>query len=337
MATDTVMNVTQATDLDYLVPEIWAAKTYQEARAQMLWERYTGPEGSMMPVIRKTELLTNPGDAINIQQIRNLTGTGVTSTTRLKGNEEKLVDRQVVLNPDWYRHAVADTVRTSKRITDSFRGLAMNALSYWLAQKMDTSLWTAARATGSVGFEASTINNVFGGNATTADTLDSTDTFSVATIRKAATKLLALNATKIRTPDMPAGEGYFICFIHPYQAYSLKGDSEWINRYQYAGPKYPDNPLFTGALGEVDGVILLESTQCSTAWNANSPSIRYAQAVMLAAECLARGVEEDIVWSEQVDDYEFEHGIGIRAAWEDKVLSSEAIMHIFTAAIDPSA
>ena len=51
MTTDVVMNVTQATDLDYLVPEIWAAKVYQEARAQMLWERYSGPEGSMMPVI----------------------------------------------------------------------------------------------------------------------------------------------------------------------------------------------------------------------------------------------------------------------------------------------
>ena len=83
-------------------------------------------------------------------------------------------------------------------------------------------------------------------------------------------------------------------------------------------------------------MILLESTQCSTGWNANSPSIRTAQSVMLAAECLARGQEESIVWSEQVDDYDFEHGIGIRAAWEDLVLSQEAIIQIWTAAIDPS-
>ena len=337
MTTDTVMNLTQASDLDYMVPEIWAARVYQEARAQMLWERYTGPEGSAMPVIRKVELLTNPGDTINIQQVRNLTKAGVTSTTRLKGQEEKLVDRQVVLTPDWFRHAVAATVRTDKRITEEFRGMAQNLLAYWMAKKMDDSLWAAARATGSVGFEATTINAIYGGDATTVDTLDASDTFSVAVIRKAATKLIALDATKIRTPDMPAGEGYFICFIHPYQAYSLKGDSEWVNRYQYAGPKYPDNPLFTGALGEVDGVILLESTQASTTWNANSPSIRTAQALMLAAECLARGQEESIVWSEQIDDYEFEHGIGIRAAWEDLVLSQEALIHIYTAAVDPSA
>jgi N4-gp56 family major capsid protein len=215
--------------------------------------------------------------------------------------------------------------------------MSQNLLAYWMAKKMDDSLWAAARQTGSVGFEAATINAIFGGDATTVDNLDASDTFSVAVIRKAATKLIALDATKIRTPDMPAGEGYFICFIHPYQAYSLKGDSEWVNRYQYAGPKYPDNPLFTGALGEVDGVILLESTQCSTSWNANSPSIRTAQAIMLAAECLARGQEESIVWSEQIDDYEFEHGIGIRAAWEDQILSQEAIVQIYTAAVDPSA
>lgn len=132
---------------------------------------------------------------------------------------------------------------------------------------------------------------------------------------------------------MPAGEGYYLLFIHPWQAYSLKSDSEWIANHQSASPRGDTNPLFTGALGEVDGVIVHSTTQCTTADNANSPAIATARAVMVGQEAMCRGLNENIVWSEQIDDYEFEHGIGIRAAWQDKILSANAVVHIVSAAI----
>jgi len=336
MTTVNELNFNTASDLNYWRPILWSAKVYEEAKARMFWNRFAGPEGSGMPLIMKTELLTQPGQTINISQIANLTAAGVSGESTLRGNEEKLTLRQVQCSPEWYRHAVADTRKASKQINQDFRMKAQAALSYWMAAKMDTSMWTAARLTSSVGFEAGTVEVIYANDATTVDTLDAADDFGVEEIRQAAAILEANNIMKISIPGMPAGEGYYLCFIHPYQAYSLKKDSEWIANHQNASERGKDNPLFTGALGEVDGVIVHQTTQCTSANNANSPVIAAARAIMVGQEALCRGMNEDITWSEQVDDYEFQHGIGVSAAWEDKVLSSKAIVQICTAAIKPS-
>lgn len=329
--------VNTASDLNYWRPYLWSKRVYEEAKAKMYWLRFSGPEGSGMPVIIKEELLTEPGQLIYVTQLTNLTGNGVTGETTLRGTEETLSIRRITLTPDWNRHAVADTAKASKQINQDFREKASSGLSYWMAKKQDTSMWTAARGTGSVGWEATTIAQIFGNNADSIDTIDATDDFGVAEIRKGVAKLENNNIEKVRVPGMPAGEGYYLCYIHPFQAYSLKADSEWIANHQSASERGRDNPLFTGALGEVDGCIVHQTTLCTRVENANSPAVYTARACMMGQEALARGMNEDIVWSEQVDDYEWEHGIGIRAAWDDQVLSSKALVQIVTAAVDPSA
>lgn len=332
MATESTMNSNTATDLALWIPELWSRKCYEEAKAKHFWNRFSGPEGSGMPFIVKTELLTEPGDTIHISQVSHIAG-GVTGENRLRGNEQKLSLAEITVSPEWNRNAVSDTAKANKQITQDFRMKAKNALAYWMAGKMDTSAWTAARGTSACGFENTTIAQVFGGDATSLDTLDSTDSFGVAEIRKASALLADNNVAKISVPGMPAGEGYYLLFINPWQAYSLKADSEWISAHTSASERGASNPLFTGALGEIDGVIVHSTTQCTRVLNANTPAIYTARAVMVGVEALARGLNEDIVWSEQVDDYDFEHGIGIRAAWEDKVLSSNAIVQIVTSAI----
>jgi len=337
MANEVTMNSNTVTDLAYWIPEMWGRYVYEEARAKHFWERFSGPEGSGMPFIVKSELLTEPGDVIHVSQVSQLTGAGVTGETRLRGTEEKLSLSEITLTPEWNRHAVSDTAKASKQIMHDFRVRASAALSYWMAGKMDASAWAAARTLTSCGFEATAISQVFGNNATSLDTIDAADTFGVAEIRKGAAILESKNIMKVAVPGMPAGEGYYLLFIHPWQAYSLKADSEWITNHQSASERGASNPLFTGALGEIDGVIVHSTTQCTAAANANSPAVSCARAVMVGQEAIARGLNEDIVWSEQVDDYEFEHGIGIRAAWQDKVLSANAIVHIVTAAVAQSA
>ena len=337
MANEVTLNSNTTTDLDLWIPELWSRKVYEEAKAKHFWQRFSGPEGSGMPFIIKEELLTQPGDVIHISQLANLTGAGVTGENRLRGNEEKLSLAEVQVTPEWNRHAVSDTAKANKQIMHDFRMKASAALSYWMASKMDTSAWTAARTTASAGFEATTIDQVFGNNATSLDTIDAADVLSVAEIRKGAAILESKNVQKVAVPGMPAGEGYYLLFIHPWQAYSLKSDSEWISNHQSASERGATNPLFTGALGEVDGVIVHATTQCSRVENANSPAVYTARAIMMGQEAICRGMNEDIVWSEQIDDYEFEHGIGIRAAWQDKVLSANALVQIVTAAVAQGA
>lgn len=331
------LNFTTAEQLAKWRPELWARKVYEEARAKMFWSRFTGPEGSGMPVILKSALLTQPGQLINISRMTSLTGAGVTGESTLRGNEEQLNLKEVKVTPEWKRHAVAIAGKGRKQINQDFRTKAQMALSYWMAKQQDTSMWTAARDLTTAGFDAATIEIVYGNDATSVDTLDSTDSLGMDEIRKAAAVLAGNDTEPINIAGMPAGEGYYLLFIHPFQAWSLKQDSDWIANNQNASERGRDNPLFTGALGEVDGVIVHSTTQCTTVENANSPVIDTARAIMVGQEALCRGLNEDITWSEQIDDYDFQEGIAVAAAWQDKVLKSKAVVQVVTSCIDPNA
>jgi len=289
-----------------------------------------------MPIIQKNELLTQPGETINISRLANLTGAGVSGETTLRGTEEQLTLAQIQVTPEWYRHAVAVTGKATKQITQDFRMKANSGLAYWMAKKQDASMWTNARQTGAVGFDAATIAIVYGNDAAGIDEIDSADTMGVTEIAKAAAVLRGNDIEPVSIAGMPAGEGYYLMFIHPNQAYSLKQDSDWVDRHQNASVRGQTNPLFTGALGEIDGVIVHETTQCTRVNNANSPIVSTARAIMVGQEAMCRGLNLDISVVAQIDDYEFVQGIGISAAWDDAVLASKAIVQILTAAIAPA-
>jgi hypothetical protein len=58
--------------------------------------------------------------------------------------------------------------------------------------------------------------------------------------------------------------------------------------------------------------------------------------MMMGQEALCRGLNEDINWCEQMEDYDFQRGIGIGAAWEDKILSAYALVQVAAACEKPS-
>ena len=79
--------------------------------------------------------------------------------------------------------------------------------------------------------------------------LDLTATLKVDTIQKVVAKLRANNA--------PTINGDYVGIIHPYVAYDLMRDPEWIDAHKYA---VPDN-LYTGEIGKIGGVRFVQSTE----------------------------------------------------------------------------
>jgi N4-gp56 family major capsid protein len=331
------MNYNDQTNLAYLIPKIWSAKLYNQMLGKFYFGRFTGPEGSGMPVISKGELLNQAGDSIYIQQVGNLTGNGLAGPG-MEGNEEQFSLKRVTLTPTWLRKAVAIDAPADKQINTSFRNMATEGLSRWWAETLDTSKWTAATTLTACGFEEAIIETIYGGTATSVNEISSSDDFTVDLIREGAALLRDDNVPGIAVPDLP-GVDYYVCFINTYQALSLRQDADWQALQKDANIRGSKNPLFTGSLGEIEQVVVYETTQCVR--TLNSPAVSgvdptyVSRSVMMGSEALAHGINTNMVWKEQWIDYDWQFGTEARMAWEDKVLSSDAIKHIVTSAVKP--
>ena len=79
--------------------------------------------------------------------------------------------------------------------------------------------------------------------------------------------------TKVATNQMRkvmvGNKDYYVMFLHPYQVTDLRTNTntgQWIDIQKAAmtGGQVSDNPIFTGALGIYNGVILFESVRMPT-------------------------------------------------------------------------
>ena len=83
---------------------------------------------------------------------------------------------------------------------------------------------------------------------TSRATLDATCQLTSDLIARAATQLKAMNADPIGTS--------FVGIIHPYVAYDLRRDPDWIDVHKYAQP----DEIYNGEIGELHGVRFIENT-----------------------------------------------------------------------------
>lgn len=90
--------------------------------------------------------------------------------------------------------------------------------------------------------------------------LDATAQLTVDVVQQVVAKLRAQNA--------PTINGKYIGIVHPYVAYDLMRDPEWIDAHKYAQPEN----LYTGEIGEIAGVRFVQSTEAKIYTGAGCPS-----------------------------------------------------------------
>ena len=84
---------------------------------------------------------------------------------------------------------------------------------------------------------------------TSRATLDATCQLTSDLIARAATQLKAMNADPIGTS--------FVGIIHPYVAYDLRRDPDWIDVHKYAQP----DEIYSGEIGTLHGVRFVETSE----------------------------------------------------------------------------
>lgn len=118
-----------------------------------------------------------------------------------------------------------------------------------LGKQAGLTLDTIVREKIHTGLNANFCSKADGSAVTARSGLDATCQLTVKEIQKAVAKLRANNA--------PTIGGKYVAIVHPYVAYDLMRDPEWIDAHKYANP----TNLYEGEIGEVAGVRFVQTTE----------------------------------------------------------------------------
>ena len=299
------MAKTQVTTNDALTQKLWDEKMFRDTKKESYFDRFMG-DGPNNIVHVKTDLESKKGDRITFGIRMRLSGAGVDEGETLEGNEEALSTFDHTITLTQKRHGVRDAGALDRqRPIYNMDMEAKQALQDWGSEFMDQAMFTA--------IEASPTKIFYGGSASTTATLTAADLITPTLISKIRVWALT-GGNRAQTPLRPVtinGKKYFILLVHPDVAFDLKNDSTYAQARREALDRSSDHPIFTGAIGMWDGVVVHEHENVSltTDWGAGS-NVTGAKCSFMGAQSLlwAWGERPKVVAKEF--DYGNEHGYG---------------------------
>lgn len=297
---------TQVATGDALTQKLWDEDLFRDTKKEAYFSRFmsTGPNSI---IHEKRQLTKKKGDKITFGIRMRLSGAGIEEGGVLEGNEEALTtyDHSVTLKR--YRHAVRDAGDLDRqRPIYDMDDQARQALMDWGSEKVDQLAMDA--------LVASPTKIFYGGSATSTATVTATDLVTPALISKVRV-WAKTGGARAQTPLRPIkvmGKMYFILLVHPDVMYDLKQDSTYSQARREALERGKSNPIFTGAEGVWDGVVVHEheNVPIVTNWGAGS-NVAGAKCSLMGAQSLvwAWGKRPKII--PKTFDYDEEHGFAI--------------------------
>lgn len=324
---------------DTLSNKLWAKKLSAEALKETYFGRFMGT-GSDNMIQLKNETSTNAGDSVTFGLRMQLSGDGVTEAQTLQGNEESLTtySDKVLINE--LAHAVRVRNKNTidaQRVPFSLRDEAKLGLKDWFSNRFDSAMFnhlagntlaTDMRYAGNNSITAPSAGRIYRGGTASDDAAintDNTRTFNLAVIDACVER--AGTATPLIRPIKINGENKFLMFLHDYQVTDLRTNTnsgQWldIQKAALAGGAGSKSPIYTGALGEYNGVVLHKSNRIPMGIsNAGAQQTSTRRAVFCGAQAgaLAFGKEfsdgVNYKWVEDLFDYERELGVSAQTIW----------------------
>ncbi len=289
----------------------------------------------------KDETQKSAGDKITYGLRMQLTGAGILGDGTLEGNEEALTTYSDSILINQLRHAVRSAGRMSQqRVPFDVRMEALSGLRDWWADRFDFAFFnqicgntvqTDVRYTGNnatiapsgmpSGATAGTLNYTSVHATGDDSSITSADTFVLGVIDTAVERAKTLTPA-IRPVRTGGGAGYYVAFLHPYQVSGMRTNTntgQWfdIEKAALTGGEISDNPIFDGALGMYNGVLLHSDYRVSQGASvaASTTAITTVRrAVFCGAQAAMIGFGRDngperYTWVEELFDYENELGV----------------------------
>lgn len=282
-----------------LVKKLWASQLWVEAQDDIFFKRFIG-EGENNIIHKKNDLKKEKGDQITLGLAMKLSGAGISGDSTLEGNEEQMTFYDMSVTIDQIRNGVRLKGKMEEQKTAAnLRQSAKNALKVWLSEKIDNTFFTTLATSPSAG------RVLFGGDATATAEIVDADKLTTTLISTAKRKAM-LATPKIR-PVKIDGKEHYMMLVHPYAARDLKTDTAWLNAQKDANLRGDKNPIFSGALGIWDGVILFEHENVRLTTDGAS-SANVAWNTLLGAQAGVWAIGKEAFWEEDTFDYGNQQG-----------------------------
>jgi len=295
--------------------ELWRKTLFKDVRDELYMQKFV--KRSERAMIQELEDLSKEkGDKVNFGLGVKLSGDGTTGDNEQEGNEEAMSDYEEELSIDQLRHAVRLTGQMDeKKSAYNMRKSAKERLQDWWAERIDKEiLWKLC------GYTTKTFANtpsaphsdrsIWANDAGADASLTADETFDTKCI-DAAKQKAKLADVKVR-PLRINGKPHYVMFLHPYQVTDLRKDSVWTQAQREAGVRGEKNPIFSGALGVYNGVIVHEH-EYVYAWSGGAASIPICRAILCGQQAGVIAWGKKVKWVEKSFDYGNKWGICVGA------------------------
>lgn len=324
---------------DALTVKTWAKTIDAEALKFTAIRAMIGTDENSI-IHLKTELSKGPGDQITYGIVMQLQQAGFTENQLAEGNGEALTTYSDALVIKELMAVVGVKSRRTidqQRVPFDLRNIARGRLRDWYAKRYSVSFFNQVcgytpaadvRYTGLNAVIAPSTNRIIRQSGRASDDLlVAQDIFTLGLFD--AAKELAVTATPPIRPTNYRGtspadggrrdfnntlEDMFVAYLHPYQITSLRrntGTGQWqeLNKWAAMGLKQTGNPIFSGAMGIYNSVVIREAydvTNGVSAANADVPTVK--RAVLLGGQAAMMAFGQDngptrMTWNEELFDH----------------------------------
>lgn len=342
----------------------WRKKYFRQYVRKSRFAPYMG-RGEDNIIVTMYELQTEAGKTIIVPFIGELTGSGVSGSQVLEGNEEDLGSGSMPVTVDWRRNAVIVPKSTQYKTDIDLLDAARPALSNWESNllradiirefgAMTTSVGiTIPYATATEGekdawlvlnqdrvlFGKDIVNHVSLDHSTSLATIDTTnDKANYAWVLKMKRIAKEAKITPYQS-DQAAGEEWFVLFVGSRTFRDLEADSTIIDIDKSTRERgISNNPLFQGGDLLVRGVIIREEPEIPVLVGVGNGPSDVQPAYMAGAGAIA------IAWGQmpqsktRLTDYDFRKGVGIEELLGVKKINENGVQRsVVTGYVSASA
>lgn len=309
----------------------WDDQYFREYLQQNPFKPYMGTGTNS--IIQIKEDAVKRYQSITFALVNRLTGSAVTGSSTLEGNEEAMDSRSFVVQVDKRRNAVrtadieeqysAIDLRRAKKdvLMDwSMEDLrdriiselgSINGVAYGSASEAQKDAWLVDNAD-RVLFGAAKANNSSNDHSLSLANVDATND-KLTTSALSLMKRLALTANPKVRPLRVGKENrrYYVAFVHPFVMRDLKTDSTLTSAQREVVIKNQNNRLFQGGDVDWDGIIVHEVDDMPIYSGVGNGSGDVSPVYLCGAQALGYGIAKRWYSFAETFDYGDKHGLSI--------------------------